>query len=87
MSKKISIKLTIFLSLNFLLSGCITINFRQPLTPFPQNPKNIEYTKDPIVKYNNDKTYMVTDEMVEKATLDHIYLKEILYWKKENKID
>lgn len=87
MKKRILKKLTTFLSLNLLLSGCITINIRQPLSEFPIAPKEIEYTKDPVIKYNNDKTYIVTDEMVEKSTLQHLYLKEILKWKFENKID
>lgn len=80
------IKLTTFLSLNLLLSGCISINLRQPLSPFPDAPESIEYTKDPVVRYNENGTYTVTDEMVKKTTLQHIYIKEIIIWKNKNNI-
>jgi hypothetical protein len=78
-------RLTIFLSLSFL-TGCITINMRPELSRFPPSPKQIEYTKDPIIEYNENGTYLVTEEMVEKSTLQHLYLNAILDWKKENNI-
>lgn len=79
---------TLFVIVNaFLITGCISISFRQPPSRFPPAPKTIEYTKDPVLSFNEkNETYIITSEYMLNSLQNDIYLKNIKEWKEKNDI-
>ena len=76
---------TIFLISSLFLTSCATVSER---TRFPIAPEPINYNGDFVIKYNSEnRTYLVREELVVKSVRDHLYLKAILNWKKENNIN
>lgn len=74
----------------FLLPVLIVVGCCGPrpsqLTPFPPAP-SVTYSQDPVIRYNRrSKTYEVTSEMVENATLNQVFIDEIMNWKRQNSI-
>ena len=63
------------------VSGCCS------LTPMPPAPPVVSHERDPIVGYSRwNKTYTVTAEMVEEATMNKLYVREVGIWQRENKV-
>jgi len=78
------IRLTIYCASIILLTGCAGT---KPITPMPPLPPTITHQRGPVIAYDaRSKTYTVTAEMVEQATIDRIYVKEVGIWRRENGI-
>lgn len=67
-------------------TGCTVVSNPAPtLTPFPLQPKNVEYTRNPVVSYNKtNETYTITKEMMHNTVNDKLFVTEILKWKTAN---
>lgn len=69
-----------------LCSGCCVIRVSE-LTPFPPEPSYRKHNQDPILSYNkSNKSFVVTDVMVENAAKDKLYLEAIREWKTYNNL-
>jgi hypothetical protein len=66
---------------------CVSLTGCCSLTPMPPAPPVVSHTRDPIVSYSRwNKTYTVTAEMVEEATMNKLYVREVGIWQRENKV-
>lgn len=77
------IKLTILLGSSVFFSSCCSLD----VTKFPQEPKLVKYEKDPVLEFDKkNKTYLITNDLLENSLKQHIYIQAIMEWKKENGI-
>jgi hypothetical protein len=66
-----------------LLTSCST--YTNELTQFPSRATMVPYTKKPVQGYSStSKTYSITDEYMKNSLMDHIYVEEVLKWKRDN---
>ena len=67
------------------LAGCCNPSPR--LTPFPPYSGFIESDEPSVISHNRrDRTYVVTERMVNNAVINQIYIDAIHEWKRENSI-
>lgn len=71
----------------FLISGCCAPRTDIKLTPFPPKGNIKDYTSEPVILFNKEnKTYLITDELMHNTIINKIYIDEIHKWKTENGI-
>lgn len=71
------------LPLVIVLTACHTIT---PIPATPVEPKWVTLTKPPVIKANGDHTFIVTQELVERAAQQDDFIKRFDHWKVLHKI-
>ena len=79
-------RISLALCLLFIV-GCCGPKSNVPLTAFPPRGTIVEYTKPPVVAYDNKTaTYVITKEMMNNAVMNQLFVDEVLRWRRDNSI-
>lgn len=68
-------------------TGCCTPDTRR-LTSFPPMGKTVEYTRDPVISYDQyTDTYKITKQLMHNVVQYKIYIDQVNNWKTKNGVE